>query len=136
MNEDDAVEREEDVLPKRMEGFLWRKTKLGAHARRAFVLDAGVLTYTSPTKREVVEVRATAPTPCFAPPHANAATHAPVPPPLPRQISMDNVKDVVRRHNDVYREIMLVMFNGQAIQIRAESRAEYHAGLHMMPHLG
>lgn len=90
-----GVECEEDVLPKRLEGYLWRRTKLGAHARRKFVLDAGVLTYTSPTKREVVT------------------------------ISMDNVKDVVRLHNEKVHEVMLVMFNGQSIQVRAESRAEY-----------
>ena len=92
----DAVVMNEDAMPKRLEGHLWRRSRSSLYRKRSFVLDCGVLTYTSPKGGETVSIR------------------------------LEHVREVEKFVKESLFELAVVMYNGQTMRLRAETKAEFY----------
>ena len=86
----------EDVMPTRLEGYLWRRSRSSLYRKRSFVLDGGVLTYTSPKGGETVSIR------------------------------LEHVREVEKFVKESLFELAVVMYNGQTMRLRAETKAEFY----------
>ena len=86
----------EDVMPTRLEGYLWRRSRSSLYRKRSFVLDCGVLTYTSPKGGETVSIR------------------------------LEHVREVEKFVKESLYELAVVMYNGQTMRLRAETKAEFY----------